>query len=125
MHPIKHAEKARRIETSMAKLPTALYEIRIEAAMLAATHWLNAALHWKGATDDSDDVLHTYMLTVNAFRRLSVYTPEGMRYMAEIEDLRPFYVRGDAEGGEQVSERAIYLCAAVRNIALQSQQLAA
>jgi hypothetical protein len=35
----KHAEKALRIERSLAKCISSDYEIRIEAAMLAATHW--------------------------------------------------------------------------------------
>src|SRR5690606_37017583 len=68
MNSTLHMEKALRIERSLKKLPAGLYEIRLDAAMLAATHWLNAALHWSGATDESEDVLHTYMLSINTFR---------------------------------------------------------
>ena len=89
--------------------------------MLAATHWLNAALHWQGASPDTEDVLHTYMLTVNDFRRLSVHAGEAMRCMAEIEDMRPFHVRGDADGRPQAAARAIQLCKVISDIALQAE----
>jgi aromatic ring-opening dioxygenase catalytic subunit (LigB family) len=122
MNPSKHLEKALRIERSLGKLPPELYEIRIEAAMLAATHWLNAGLHWAGATSETDDILHTYMLSINAFRRYSVYAEAAMQHMAEIEDMRPFFVRGDAPGGEQAADRANALCCKIRDIAMQARE---
>src|SRR5690606_4690973 len=124
MTPAQHIEKALRIEHSLAKLPAALYEIRIEAAMLAATHWLNAALHCCGASAETDDILHTYMLTINAFRRYSVYAEAPMRHMSEIEDMRPFFVRGDANGGEQAADKAWALCSSIREIAMGARNRA-
>lgn len=124
MTPAQHVKKALRIEHSLKKLPQELYEIRIEASMLAATHWLNAALHWTGATGDLEDVLHTYMLTINAFRRYSVYAEAAMRHMSEIEDMRPFYIRGDALGGEQAADKANSLCSKIRNLALHARDQA-
>jgi hypothetical protein len=124
MIPAQHIEKARKIEHSLAKLPATLYEIRIEAAMLAATHWLNAALHYCGASDETDDILHTYMLTINGFRRYSVYAEAAMRQMSEIEDMRPFFVRGDAHGGDQAADKAWTLCSNIREIALEARNRA-
>ena len=74
--------------------------------MLAATHWLNASLHALHANGESTDVLHTYMLTVNEFRRLSAAHQALMEMVAEIEDLRPVNVRGDTPGAEAAAERA-------------------
>jgi len=117
MNPTLHFQKAQRIERSLAKLPAHLVEIRIEAAMLAATHWLNASLHALHATGESTDVLHTYMLTVNEFRRLSAAHQALMEMVAEIEDLRPVNVRGDTPGAEAAAERACELLARVRVMA--------
>ncbi len=117
MDPIKHCEKAMRIEHSLAKCAPDDAEIRIEAAMLAASHWLNAALHKLGANKNEQDVMHTYMLTVNEFRRLSVVNAGIMTMMAEIEDLRPLHVRGDVGGGRDAADHACALLLRVRTIA--------
>lgn len=117
MEPSKHREKALRIERSLAKCQRGDYELRIEAAMLAGTHWLNAALHRLGANRPEQDVLHTYMLTINEFRRLAAANEELMRTMAEIEDLRPLHVRGDLPGGPEVADQACQLLDRIRAIA--------
>ena len=83
-----HRAKALRIERSLAKCSADDVEIRIEAAMLAGTHWLNLAFHAMGVTPDTQDVMHTYMLTVNEYRRLSVADARLIGMLAEIEDLR-------------------------------------
>ena len=57
MSPEQHRQKALKIERSLAKLMPELVEIRIEAAMLAGTHWLNAALHHLGANSAESDVM--------------------------------------------------------------------
>lgn len=114
----KHREKAERIERSLAKCGPDDYEIRIEAAMLAGTHWLNLALHAMGATRDDQDVLHTYMLTVNEYRRLSVADERLVALLRDIEDLRPVYVRGDEAGGREVADRAVGVLTKIRAIAL-------
>lgn len=117
MEPGKHREKALRIERSLAKCQRGDYELRIEAAMLAGTHWLNAALHRLGANRPDQDVLHTYMLTINEFRRLGAANEELVKALAEIEDLRPLHVRGDLAGGPEVADRACQLLDRVRHIA--------
>jgi hypothetical protein len=117
MESSKHREKAQRIERSLAKCLPADYELRIEAAMLAGTHWLNAALHDLGATRPEQDVLHTYMLTVNEFRRLGACNAELVRSLSAIEDLRPLHVRGDVDGGPAVADRACALLERIRAIA--------
>ena len=72
MRPEEHRAKAEKIERSLAKLGPEDYEMAIEAAMLAGTHWLNCALHAQDVTRPEGDVLHTYMLTINELRRLRV-----------------------------------------------------
>ena len=91
--------------------------MRIEAAMLAGTHWLNAALHQLGVTQPGNDVFHTYLLTVNEYRRLCVADEAMMRALSEIEDLRPPYVRGNHAGAHTAADRADALLAAIREIA--------
>lgn len=113
----KHRQKALNIERQLAKCGPQDVEIRIEAAMLAATHWLNAALHAIGANPPDQDVMHTYMLTVNEFRRLSAAHAGIMAWMAEIEDLRPLHVRGDVAGGEAAADHACVLLKRIRAVA--------
>jgi hypothetical protein len=117
----EHQAMAQRIERSLAKCGPADYEMKIEAAMLAGTHWLNAALHRLGVTPAASDVFHTYLLTVNEFRRLSVADEWLIPALAEIEDIRPPFVRGNRAGGEQAAERALALLAQIRGRAAASQ----
>jgi hypothetical protein len=123
MESLKHREKALSIERSLAKCSEDDIEIRIEAAMLAATHWVNLALHGVRASDDDHDIMHTYMLTVNEFRRLSAANADLLAMLAEIEDLRPLYVRGDVADGRQAADRACALLARIREIATAPQSV--
>jgi hypothetical protein len=115
-----HIALARRIEASLRKLGAADYEMKIEAAMLAGTHWLNVLLHRLGANPPTQDVFHTYLLTINEFRRLAVAAEQPMRALAEIEDIRPPHVRGNVPGGELAAERALDLLAGLRAAALDA-----
>lgn len=117
MEAAKHRQKALNIECSLAKCSPDDVEIRIEAAMLAATHWVNSILHTIGATTVEQDVLHTYMLTVNELRRLSIVDGKLIAMLAEIEDLRPLHVRGDALHGLRAADRAGILLLRIHNIA--------
>ena len=110
----EHRATAQRIERSLAKCGAADYEMKIEAAMLAGTHWLNAAFHQAGATGVDQDVFHTYLLTVNEYRRLEVADKGLVAALAEIEDLRAPFVRGNQAGGERAAERALALLAHIR-----------
>src|SRR5205814_1950669 len=67
MQPEQHLEIAARIERSLKKCGPEDHEMRIEAAMLAGTHRLNAVLHRTGVTAEGSDVFHSYLLTVNEF----------------------------------------------------------
>lgn len=118
MNIAQHKEKALRIERSLGKCGPEDVEIRIEAAMLAGTHWLNLALHAKGVTPEAQDVMHTYMLTVNEYRRLSAADAALIAALTEIEDLRPVNVRGDVAGSAEAADRAAALLAQIRSIAL-------
>ena len=119
MSPQKHRAKAERIEHSLAKLGPQDHDMRIEAAMLAGTHWLNAVLHESGAVPLTADVMHTYMLVVNDLRRLRLVHNGLIDALTEIEDLRPARVRGNLDGGETAAERAIELLAKLRAAARQ------
>ncbi|KAF7959286.1 hypothetical protein AWV80_36295 [Cupriavidus sp. UYMU48A] len=113
-----HMALARRIETSLQKCGEADYEMTIEAAMLAGTHWLNVLLHKLGATPPQQDVFHSYLLTVNEFRRLAVAAEKPLAALAAIEDSRAPFVRGNHAGGEAAAERALTLLSLIRATAL-------
>lgn len=115
-----HIAMARGIEASMRKCNASDYEMKIEAAMLAGTHWLNALLHRLGTTSAHQDVFHTYLLTINEFRRLSVAAEQPMRALATIEDARPAFVRGNHPGGELAAEQALASLSLIRERALAS-----
>lgn len=113
-----HMAIARRIEASMQKCEATDYEMTIEAAMLAGTHWLNVLLHKLGTTPPQQDVFHSYLLTVNEFRRLAVAAEKPLAALAAIEDNRAPFVRGNHAGGEAAAERALTLLSLIRASAL-------
>ena len=101
-----HKEYAERIMRTMDKLGEDDYEMVIEASMLATTHWINFALHKYGVTDASDDVMHTYFLTGNQWKKFGIVIEDMLKAIEEIENLRPMYVRGDVPGGGKAAGRA-------------------
>src|SRR6218665_1598491 len=107
MKPEDHEAAARRIERSMRKCGLDEHEILIEAAMLAGSHWLNAHLHRLGATPPAQDVVHTYLLVVNEWRRRSVADARAVAALGAIEDLRPAYGRGAHAGASEAGQRAL------------------
>ncbi len=121
MNPHDHDLYAARIERSMDKCVADDHELLIEGAMLAAAHRLNAHLHRLGMTRPDEDLVHTYLLTINEFRRLSVADGESMAALAAIEDLRPAFVRGDHPGGAEAAQRALQLLATLRRRTQASQ----
>jgi hypothetical protein len=110
----EHRAKAERIERSLAKCGASDFEMKIEGAMLAGTHWLNVALHQMGVTEPEADVFHTYLLTVNEYRRLSVADQALIKALSEIEDMRPAFVRGNFPGGPHAAQRALELLTLIR-----------
>ena len=114
MKPHEHEIYAKRIEHTMGKLGADDHELLIEGAMLSAAHRLNAHMHRLGMTAADDDLIHTYLLTINEYRRLSVADGESMKALAAIEDLRPAFVRGDQPGGAEAARQALQLLAAIR-----------
>lgn len=109
MSPERHRELATRIHASLPRLTRDDWEMRIEAAMLAGTHWVNLVLHQQGVSAASEDMIHTNMTIVNYLRKYSLAQPRMVAALAEIEELRPLYVRGDLEGGPEAGERALQL----------------
>lgn len=114
METLDHRQRAERIERSIAKCGESDHEMKIEGAMLAGTHWVNFILHRLGVTKAGDDMLHSYMLTVNELRKYSVADPETMQAIAEIEDIRPAHVRGNVPGGPAAAAHALALLAKIR-----------
>ncbi|WP_427309724.1 hypothetical protein [Cupriavidus sp. H39] len=114
----QHIAMARSLEASLRKCTGADYEMTIEGAMLAGTHWLNALLHKLGATPSQADVFHTYLLTINEFRRLAVAAARPLQALAAIEDTRAPYVRGNHPGGAAAADRALELLSLIRATAL-------
>lgn len=120
MNAQQHRLKAERIERSLRKLGSADREMKIEAAMLAGTHWANYALHRRHVTPDAEDVVHTSMLVVNMLRKYSIVEAGLLEALAEIEELRPLHVRGDAPAGDEAASRALQLLARIGERARQS-----
>lgn len=114
MNAKDHLDAALRIEASMRKCSDDDHEMTIEAAMLAATHRLNASLHAQQATHDGDDVMHSYLLTINEYRRLKLFDARALEALGAIEDLRPAWVRGNHPGGAEAAQRASQLLDLVR-----------
>ena len=117
MNAAGHRLKAERIERSLRRCTPGDWEMRIEAAMLAGTHWANYALHRAGVSADDEDVVHTSMLVVNVLRKYAIVEEALLGALAEIEDLRPLHVRGDVEGGEHAADRAVALLARIGELA--------
>lgn len=115
-----HRQKAERIERSLVKCTDADWEIRIEAAMLAGTHWANYALHRRGVTSDTEDIVHTTMTVVAYLKKYELAEGKLLGDLAEVEALRPLYVRGDVEGGIEAGRRALQLLAAIGERARQA-----
>ncbi|MES2362398.1 MAG: hypothetical protein V4646_11430 [Pseudomonadota bacterium] len=110
-----HDTYASRIENSLGKCGPDDHELQIEGAMLAAAHRINAHFHRLGISPPEDDIVHTYLLTINEHRRLCLVDQEAMVALGAIEDLRPAFVRGDHPGGAEAAQRAASLLATVRN----------
>ncbi len=118
MSPHDHRTKAERIEQSLIKLTPDDWEIQIEAAMLAGTHWVNYVLHQTGITTPAEDMIHASMSMVCMLRKYKLAEPALIDDLEVIEDLRPLYVRGDVEGGAAAAQQALRKLDAIRERAL-------
>jgi hypothetical protein len=110
-----HRQKAERIERSLSICTPTDWEIQIEGAMLAGTHWANYALHQRGVTADSEDIVHTTMTILAYLRKYQLAEEKLLGALTEIEELRPLYVRGDVPGGAEAGARAIALLSVIRD----------
>ena len=116
MTPAEHRAKAGRIGRSLGRCTPADYESVVEGAMLEACHWINAALHALGATAPAKDFMHPYFITPEERRDYDrILGPEVLRAYEEIEDYRPFFVRGADAGGDKIAARALELLALIRD----------
>ena len=108
-----HRIKAERIERSMSLLGNDDWEMKIEGAMLAGTHWANYVLHRRGVSTEDEDMVHATMTAVNRLRKYSLAEADLVRNLNEIEELRPLYVRGDLPGATKAAARALELLHAI------------
>ena len=108
-----HLQKAERITRQIAKIGARFHEARVEAAMLAATHWTNRSLHILGILPEAHDMIHTDYLTGADHLRLKLVAPALLAAVEGIEDLRAPYVRGAAPDRVAAGETAIRLLALV------------
>lgn len=118
MKPEQHAKKAERIERSLLKCSIEHYEIVIEGAMLAGTHWFNAKLHWMGYFPPDNDVMHAQYLSGIDRVKLLILQPEALRALDELESFRPGFVRGNMPGGTLAAERSLRLLLVLRTAAV-------
>jgi len=121
MTPELHRSKAERISRSLQKCTTADYEAVIEGAMLAASHWLNFALHVHGLRPAEHDVMHAEFLTKAERRKIALFMQEMVEALEEIEASRALYVRGSAPGGEHMAAKALELLHRIRTAALATR----
>ena len=119
-----HRRKAERIERTLAKLELTDYEMRIDGAVLAASHYANLALHRLGIVPETHDIIHTEFLEVIDYRRLEVAAGVLVEALEAIEELRAPFVRGAASGGAEAGERALALLARVREAAMKVEPIA-
>lgn len=113
MTPEHHRNRAERIGRSLAKLRESDPEIRIEAAMLAGTHWVHYVLHKAGVSGVTEDMVHASMCTVSVLRKYRLAETELVAQLEEIEELRPLYVRGDMDEGARAANRALELLSSI------------
>ena len=114
-----HRAKAERLDASLAKCRPGDYEMIIDGAMLAVTHWINHAFHTLALTDDDSDVVHAYFET--AFDRQHFGLVAGAEFLDgldEIETLRPLHARGNVAGGEAAAKKALEILRGIRKMAL-------
>jgi len=122
MTPDQHLAKAERIANSLAKLTTADYELVIEAAMLAGTHWFNAAAHRHGITSSDDDVMNVEYLPRALRVKISLIAPGLTELVEEIEQFRPIFVKGNVADGEAAAKRCGELLDHLRDRARTAQR---
>jgi hypothetical protein len=115
MSPEAHLKKAERIERSLGRLTGSDYEMRIDGAMLAATHYANMALHVLGLTAPERDMIHTEFLQVIEYKRVRVAAPALLDALEGIEALRAPYVRGAHPDGAAAGAEALRLLDVVRS----------
>jgi electron transfer flavoprotein alpha/beta subunit len=105
--PARHAALAQRITASVHRCGPAAYEVAIEGAMLAGSHWMNAALHAAGISGEDHDAMHSEFLTLGERRRIELTLPGLITLLDAIEEMRAPYVRGAAPAGEDAAREAL------------------
>ncbi len=120
MTPEQHQAKGERIERSLKKCTPDQFEVLIEGAMLAGTHWFNMALHRMGFYLPEKDMMHAQYLSSADRLKLSLLQADMLNALDEIESFRPAFVRGDLAGGIGAGRRSLELLSVIRTIALRS-----
>jgi hypothetical protein len=121
MSPEQHTAKAERILRAMDKLTEADFEMVIEASMLAGTHLLNVALHRMLLSEPDDDVMHAEYMSAAMRTKAALVAGPLVDALQAIEEMRPFYVRGDLPNGEVAARRCLDLLEYLKTKARTSQ----
>jgi hypothetical protein len=107
MQPDEHWDKAQRLEnTRLGKLdPDEDYELVIWSCIHGGAQLLNLILHRAGITDESFDMIHTWV------PELGRPVPDALRpvfdRLARIESLGPRFVRGVEPWNPEVGRRCL------------------
>lgn len=97
-----HIKKAKRMSESVSKLDLKEdYELIIEACLLMAAHYINAAMHKIGVLPEERDIKHNKLAGfLKKENSLGKRSEEVSNLILFIEDLRPSHVYGRGENGE-------------------------
>jgi len=117
----EHVEKANRIERTVRKLnPNDDQEVIVWGLMHICSHWLNAALHYKGVTEWSWDMNHTSFLDShpdkkNIYLKLDKELRISLKKLLSIENIRESYVRGCSDWQPCIMENAFESYKLIKN----------
>jgi hypothetical protein len=100
-----HLKKIEHLERTMKKLDYSEdYETLIEVYMLTSAHYINTALHKKGAVTEVRDVKHNRLFSFLNGEQLGVHTSEIRDAVKKLEDMRPGHVYGTGDNGKSAKK---------------------
>ena len=120
MNPNFHRRKAEKVTRTILRLdPRTDHEMIIDGTMIAASQWINYALHRAGITPFEFDIMHAYFAT--GFERqyyALCASPVLIDSLEAIEAIRPQHVRGTAKTGPAAARKTLSILAKLKKTAL-------
>ncbi|MSO54271.1 MAG: hypothetical protein EXQ90_03985 [Rhodospirillales bacterium] len=121
MMPAFHRRKAEKVTRTILGLdPATDHEMIIDGTMIAASQWINYALHRAGITRTEFDIMHAYFVT--GFERqyyALCASPVLIDSLEAIETIRPQHVRGMAKTGPAAARKTLAILANLKKTALK------